>query len=155
MSSAAATSPRRVLCVCSGNTCRSPMLETLLRAALVNVQRSDVEVSSAGTGAAVGEPASVGAQRAMQRRGLSLEQHQSRPLRTLQLSQFEQFWCMTPAHATVLRHLGIPDAALHVVNAAGGGVPDPFGGDDDDYEACATVLELAARDLADLFSART
>jgi protein-tyrosine-phosphatase len=131
------------------------MLETLLRAALVNVQCSEIEVSSAGTGAAVGEPASVGAQRAMQRRGLSLADHRSRPLRSLALDRFDQFWCMTPAHAQVLRQLGAPDAAIHVVNAAGGGVPDPFGGDDEDYEACATVLELAARDLADLFSART
>lgn len=130
------------------------MLETLLRAALHNAHLDSIEVSSAGTAAIHGEPASDGAQRAMQRRGLDLSHHVSRPLRDLDLKHFDQFWCMTPNHAAVLSGWGVPEELIHVVNADGGGVPDPFGGDDDDYEACAAVLELAARDLAQLFSSR-
>lgn len=139
---------RRILCVCSGNTCRSPMLQTLLRATLANAGVHDVAVSSAGTGAADGEPASNGAQRAMQRRGLSLADHASRHLHALGLTGITEFWCMTPSHAAAVRALGVPAAMIHVVNAGGGGVPDPFGGDDRDYESCAQVLELAARDIA-------
>lgn len=129
------------------------MLETLVRAALVNAHNDSVVVSSAGTGASNDDHASVGAQRAMQRRGLNLSQHASRNVRSLDLSTFDQFWCMTPNHAAALLSLGVPASAINVVNEVGGGVPDPWGGDDDDYEACAVVLELAARDMADLFSA--
>ena len=130
------------------------MLETLVRATLENAHIDSVVVSSAGTGATDGDHASSGAQRAMQRRGLSLGHHLSRNVRSIDLATYDQFWCMTPSHAASLLAMGVPAAAIHVVNAAGGGVPDPWGGDDDDYEACAVVLELAARDLAELFSTR-
>ncbi len=43
----------RVLVVCTGNVCRSPFVERLLRASLAS---TGLEVSSAGTGALVGEP---------------------------------------------------------------------------------------------------
>lgn len=128
------------------------MLETLVRAALANAHIDSVVVRSAGTGASNGDHASIGAQRAMQRRGLNLSHHVSRNVRSLDLTTFDHFWCMTPSHAASLLALGVPATAINVVNAAGGGVPDPWGGDDDDYEGCAIVLELAARDLAELFS---
>jgi protein-tyrosine-phosphatase len=140
--------PLRILCVCSGNTCRSPMLKALLRAAVANAHRAEVQVDSAGTGAADGEPASLGAQRAMQRRGLSLADHAATNLRKVDLGAYRHFWCMTASHAAAVRALGIPAAQISVVNEGGGGVPDPFGGDDQEYEATAQVLELAAREIA-------
>lgn len=140
--------PLRILCVCSGNTCRSPMLKALLRAAVANAHRTEVQVDSAGTGAADGEPASLGAQRAMQRRGLSLADHAATNLRRVDLGSYQRFWCMTANHAAAVRALGIPAALISVVNESGGGVPDPFGGDDREYEATAQVLELAAREIA-------
>ncbi len=137
-----------ILCVCSGNTCRSPMLQTLLRAALRNAKQGGMEVNSAGTSAADGDRASAGAQRAMATRGLSLTGHASRHLQTLDLTAIDLVLCMTDAHAATVRACGVPAAKITVINAAGGGVPDPWGGDDDAYEATAQVLELAARDLA-------
>ena len=137
-----------ILCVCSGNTCRSPMLQTLLHAALRNAKHRDVTVGSAGTSAANGDSASAAAQRAMDRRGLTLKHHSSRHISAIDLTTIESFFCMTNTHASVLRGLGVPEANIFVVNAAGGGVPDPWGGDDDDYESTAQVLEMAAREIA-------
>ena len=126
------------------------MLETLLRAALRNAGVSAV-VSSAGIAAASGEPASSGAQVAMQRRGLELGHHRSRPLSDVDLQTVDQAWCMSARHAAAVRAAGMPAERIQVVAADQGGVPDPFGGDDADYEACAQVLELAARSItADL-----
>lgn len=134
----------RVLCVCSGNTCRSPMLQTLLRAVLADAKRGDIQVESAGTDAGSGDPASAGAQAAMERRGLSLADHGSRHVQTLDLRRYDRFLCMTSAHAAAIRSLGVPAQRISVVNADHGGVPDPWGGDDRAYEATAQVLEQAA-----------
>ena len=134
----------RVLCVCSGNTCRSPMLQTLLRAVLADAKRGDIQIESAGTGAGAGDPASAGAQAAMERRGLSLAEHRSRHVQTLDLTRYDRFLCMTSAHAAAIRSLGVPAQRIAVVNADHGGVPDPWGGDDRAYEATARVLEQAA-----------
>ena len=131
----------RVLVVCTGNTCRSPMLQALLRA-------RGVDVDSAGTAAAAGDPASDGARGAMFRRGLSLDDHHSTPVTNRDVSLYAQVWAMTPRHAAALRALGVLAAKLSVVNAEDGGVPDPYGGDDQAYEACAVVLERAADAIA-------
>jgi protein-tyrosine phosphatase len=51
--------PYRILFVCTGNICRSPFMERLLRARLdqsLGDAASRIEVSSAGTGALIGEP---------------------------------------------------------------------------------------------------
>jgi protein-tyrosine-phosphatase len=145
------TTMTRVLCVCSGNTCRSPMLQTLLRSVLADAKRSDVQVESAGTGASTGDPASRGAQAAMERRGLSLTEHGSRHVQSLDLTAYDRFLCMTSAHAAAIRSLGVPPQRITVVNADDGGVPDPWGGDDRAYEATAQVLAHAAHTHAAAF----
>lgn len=65
-----------LLFVCSGNTCRSPMAEALMRARLPPACRW--RVGSAGTLAGDGLPASLLAQEALAEQGLSLAAHRSR-----------------------------------------------------------------------------
>lgn len=48
--------PFRILTVCTGNVCRSPMAERLLQANLDRLTPGQFEVSSAGTGALAGSP---------------------------------------------------------------------------------------------------
>lgn len=67
----------RILVVCTGNICRSPIGEYLLRDALTKAGRS-VEVSSAGVGALVGEPAHETAIKMMQERRVDLSPHHAR-----------------------------------------------------------------------------
>ncbi|UWX97991.1 low molecular weight phosphatase family protein [Arthrobacter zhaoxinii] len=50
----ATSTPFRILAVCTGNICRSPMAERLLQAGLDRVAPGEFEVSSAGTGALIG-----------------------------------------------------------------------------------------------------
>ena len=70
----------RVLIVCSGNTCRSPLAEAYLRAAL-GADRDRVQVVSAGTGALDGQPATGPAIEVARRDGVDLAGHRSRRLR--------------------------------------------------------------------------
>ncbi len=61
---------KRVLVLCEGNICRSPMAAALLQAAAPNLQ-----VSSAGLGALVGRPADPLVLRLMAERGVDVSAH--------------------------------------------------------------------------------
>ncbi len=142
----------RILAVCTGNTCRSPMFAALLTHELARRGRTAIEVESAGTGAGTGDAASPEAAAAMARRGLDLADHASRNVRSLDLASYDRIWAMTSAHVAALRSLGVPAVRLAVIAAERGGVPDPFGGGMAEYEACALVLEDAARKIAETLS---
>lgn len=131
---------RRLLCVCTGNTCRSPMLAALLGETLRR-NGLQAEVSSAGTGAFDGDAASHGALAAMARRGIDISAHRSRPLAALDLSGFDHIYVVSSRHAAFVRAQGVPAGRISVVAAERGGIPDPWGGDDEVYEATARVLE--------------
>src|SRR6478672_949733 len=68
----------RILLVCTGNTCRSPLAEVLLRRALAEEKMDGVVVESAGTGAFGGEPASEGSYLVALENGLDLAAHRAR-----------------------------------------------------------------------------
>ena len=133
----------RWLFVCTGNTCRSPMMAALTQARLSAIGRTDIAVQSAGTGADLGEPASFQAISAMARRGLDLHGHRSQPV-PADLAAFTRIWAMTSRHAAALRQRGATPAQLAVLAADSGGITDPFGGTLDDYLACAAQLDAEA-----------
>src|SRR3989454_7373089 len=70
---------QHVLFVCTGNICRSPLAESLLERALTE-RGLEVDVTSAGTGAWDGAPASEGAYLVGLERGLDLSGHRARLL---------------------------------------------------------------------------
>jgi len=144
----------RVLFVCSGNTCRSPLAAALLedryRQALPTDARGQLEVRSAGTGAVSGEPASRGSREAASRHGLSLEGHRSTHLDAEAVGWADLVLTMSPHHLARVAALGGGDRGSLVSAFAAGSdrpfdgppVADPFGGDDEKYDA--TYLELEA-----------
>ena len=68
----------RILFVCTGNTCRSPMAEGLCRSFLGHYRlQQEVEVASAGLNAVAGEPASREAVEIMRERGIDLSGHKT------------------------------------------------------------------------------
>ena len=140
----------RLLFVCSGNTCRSPLAAALAERELTTLGWR-VEVRSAGVGAMWGAPASEGSRRAGARHGLDLSGHRSRPLDDELLGWADLILVMSPSHLARLDELGaggkaaLLDAFARGENGgeedAGPGVPDPFGGDDQDYEDAYLMLE--------------
>lgn len=70
----------RILFVCLGNTCRSPMAAALGRAYLAGRGVAGVEIASAGEAAFTGDPAPREAQQALEGYGLSLADHRAQLL---------------------------------------------------------------------------
>ena len=140
----------RLLFVCSGNTCRSPLAVALAERELGRLGWQ-VEVRSGGVSALSGAPASEGSLRAGRRHGLDLTKHTSRPVDSALLDWADLVLVMSPGHLVRLAELGgSGKAALLDAFAQGdegdeegttAGVPDPFGGDDQDYEETYQTLE--------------
>ena len=146
---------KRILFVCTGNTCRSPLAEALAR---VEARRRGLplEFGSAGTFAGSTTPAAFHSIRAAGRRGADLSAHRSRALTAEMLSNVDLAVAMSPAHLDAIRHLD-PDVRAELMTEflppgderRGSRVPDPFGGGEQEYEEVADVLEICVRAILD------
>jgi len=125
-----------ILFLCTGNTCRSPMAECIFQS--LSKQRKHF-VRSAGVYATDGDRASMGAQRAMQRRGLSLENHRTRKLTLRMLQEADVVVGMTPAHIQIMQEM-FPNMRVSAISL-NPPISDPYGGNDNDYERTALQLE--------------
>ncbi len=137
----------RILVVCSGNTCRSPLAAALLSARLQTIAGlADAVVSSAGTSAWDGAPASEGAYLVALERGLDLSGHRARMLTANLVRDADLVLTMTDAHAHRVADLGgagkvYPLAAFSGADVSIGDIPDPAGGSVADYRETAELLD--------------
>ncbi|WP_330217852.1 low molecular weight protein-tyrosine-phosphatase [Cellulomonas sp. FA1] len=156
--------PYRVMTVCTGNICRSPMAEVVLRQRLADAGLGDVvEVDSTGVSDEEhGNPVDPRARAVLRRHGYPTgDGHRARQVRAAELAERDLVLPMTAAHARALRRLAGGDPALtdrirmlrtfdpaapadpgqpeHVLD-----VDDPWYGPDSGFETTLAEIEAAA-----------
>ena len=131
----------RVLFVCTGNTCRSPLAAAALIAAL-GPDRERVDVLSAGTAAWEGQPATPASVEIAASEGVDLSGHRSRRISPALVRAADLVIVMERGHENAVRALGADPDRTHVISewpAPGNAdlpVSDPFGASHEAYEEC-------------------
>jgi len=137
-----------LLFVCTGNTCRSPLAESIARRAGLERGWSHLAVRSAGIAAFDGAPASSGASDVARAQGLDLSDHSARSLTRSLVDWADLILVMSVAHLMAVRELGAGEKAALITefvagDHGGSSVEDPFGGDDRTYRRVFDQLEEA------------
>lgn len=141
---------KTVLFICTGNTCRSPMAEGLLKASLKG--DAHVRVVSAGVAAMPGQPASRETQDILLEHGSSLKGFKSQQVDETLLKEADLVIAMTSAHADMVRrffsgHVNEVNLLCDYIDPseglAGVDIPDPIGMGKEAYEEVAEVMALA------------
>jgi len=136
----------KVLTVCTGNICRSPMAEGVVRTVFEADQ--SIDVSSAGTHAVEGNPATEFAILASREKRIDITDHRARMLDSMLIKGGDIILCMEPAHAEWV--LSIDSSAYEKVynladfSGTGGNlrkIADPYGCSLREYRMCFDTID--------------
>ena len=146
----------RLLFVCLGNICRSPMAEGAFRHVAAEQGVLDrFEIDSAGLGSwHVGQAPDHRAQKAADQRGIDISGQSARQIRSSDFTSFDLLLAMDGSNYGELAQLA-PKSERHKIrrfldfapHAGTKDVPDPFFGEAEGFDRALDLIDQAARGL--------
>ncbi len=146
-----------VLFVCTGNICRSPTADGVLRKMVVDLGLKDVEVDSAGThDYHVGEPPDGRSQEHARKRGYDLSTLRARQVQNKDFEKFDLILALDDGHLKILQRLCPPQHKSKVhrftefcTRHRSHEVPDPYYGGAQGFEHVLDLVEDGCAGLID------
>lgn len=140
----------RVLFVCSGNICRSPTAEAVMRRLVGEAGLgADIEVDSAGTGDwHAGEPPDPRAVAAARERGITVT-GVARQITPADFADADLILAVDEENLQRLRRMAPPGAGDRIRKLGGDDLPDPYFGGADGFDLVLDLLEKDCRALLD------
>lgn len=127
----------KVLFVCTGNTCRSPMAEGIFRQMMRERELEDrVLCQSAGLSAVDGDPVSENAVLACKEIGVDIAGQEARRITGEEIPVWDLFFTMSKTHGYILEQAGVPSQKIYIPSY----IDDPFGQDLNIYRQCRDKL---------------
>lgn len=131
---------KKILFVCTGNTCRSPMAEFLLKSKIKRNKIRWWDVSSCGIHAEIGGNISLGSKTALAEIGISVDSFAPRQLTQKLIDKSNIVICMTQSQKQMLEACG---NVYCIKDMCGYDIPDPYGCGLDTYRVTRDALSRA------------
>lgn len=139
----------RILVVCVGNICRSPMAVALLRQELTG---KDVTIESAGLASMAGDPIHPAAAKALDMHGLSMHTHVATQVDEGRVKRADMILAMEKRHVAALLAM-YPEARKKTFLLgkweSDAEVADPYGRSDEAFAVALEAIRTAARSWKD------
>lgn len=139
---------RSILFVCTGNICRSPTAEGVLRS-LAREESIDLRIESAGLGHwHVGDPPDERSQQHARSRGYDLSTQRARQVSLRDFEEFDMILAMDRGHLRGLQAMAPQRHHAKIrLFVQGRDIPDPYHGGPDGFEKVLDLVEAQCRRL--------